>query len=72
MAKVNHVVEFLASEALIWNSQIHNFVLIVIGPSNFNLLGKLKMLPTNTLILGVEVLALKESPFSTNNTFFPN
>jgi hypothetical protein len=69
MAKVNHVDEFLASEALIWNSQIHNFVLN--GPSNFNLLGKLKMLPTNTLILGVEVLALKQSTFSTNATF-PN
>lgn len=69
MAKVNHVVEFLASEALIWNSQIHNFVWIVNSPSNFNLLGKLKMLPTNTLILGVEVLALKQSTFSPNDTF---
>jgi hypothetical protein len=29
------------------------------------------MLPTNTLILGVEVLALKQSTFSTNATF-PN
>jgi hypothetical protein len=29
------------------------------------------MLPTNTLILGVEVLALKQSTFSTNDTF-PN
>jgi hypothetical protein len=44
MAKVNNVVKFLASEALIWNSQIHNFVLIVNGPNTFNLLGKLKML----------------------------
>jgi hypothetical protein len=33
MAKVNHVVEFFASEVLIWNYQIHNFVLIVNGPS---------------------------------------
>jgi hypothetical protein len=27
------------------------------------------MLPTNTLILGVEVLALKQSTFSPNDTF---